>query len=944
MKVEKIWFNQSLLIPRRQPRVSADTKSKFTKIRGEITRLLEQQRFITFCNLARVQYDTENNCLWLLFGFKAKPESMQTYAARINVRNFSNWQIPTIRVLESLKEESSLHEHPQIAGQVIYSRTRAPNGTGNYTFHVTEGRGASNERHTVIPIHKIKNKTPLEFIIANNLVPNNVPGIEEKLSEFYALIKEEKKKRAGADLPTNELEKMLLEGDYIRANLPILEPSYLTDLGMGLWELYQPTKPPGAGWIEVELGKPWEARNPERDVRNGVVAIDFGTSSTVVACREQGKTRLLRVGIDDFFKTPSEKDYENPTVLEFIHLPNLMSAWQADAYRPFTRWDDIHFSHAALENYRTKQLEHGVVSSLLTSIKQWPLNNKHQEPLRIVDQKTGTEIEIPYVNNPLPNPGEPLTVSSHDSLDPLELYAYYLGLFINQRSYGLFLEYYMTFPVTYSAEVKERIRNAFYRGLQRSLPPSLIQSPAFKGFSVKEEASEPAAYAACALEELKVEPTSQGVPYAVFDFGGGTSDFDFGIFRLPKAEEEAQGYEKVIERIGANGDTYLGGENLIANLAYLVFQDNVETCRNQQTPFVCPVDAELFPGHEGLVDLSNTAQTNSSLLMARLRPLWEEFSWDEKIEASKEPRPRRASDRLGDVLRSVICSDDFDIAGFTHGEDNVETIALDLLDRHRNKVSVTFNIDRDRLNSYLIKRVGRGIKSFFIAMNQAFANLPATPKEIRILLAGNASRSLLVQSLFSALLQDRMEGWIPEATTHQEIMPIANNTLRDLIDCRFLVHRPPIGDPRSPYRPTAKTGVAIGLLKLIPGEPLLATGTWKQQGADAVPFQFFVGGVKKGCFRPALQRGPCDDTWHEIGAPIRGVFILYYTTSASAALGTLKRGDAELKEKSLHIDSAQNEQIFARIYSHDSIEIVSAPSIDHVNEECSYREIINLSQ
>jgi hypothetical protein len=78
----------------------------------------------------------------------------------------------------------------------------------------------------------------------------------------------------------------------------------------------------------------------------------------------------------------------------------------------------------------------------------------------------------------------------------------------------------MTFPVAYPIEVKDKILASFRRGLMRSLPESLIADEQFNQFSVREWASEPAAYAAAALEKLNIEPTEQGVAYAVFDFGG----------------------------------------------------------------------------------------------------------------------------------------------------------------------------------------------------------------------------------------------------------------------------------------------------------------------------------------------------------------------------------------------------------------------------------------
>ena len=57
----------------------------------------------------------------------------------------------------------------------------------------------------------------------------------------------------------------------------------------------------------------------------------------------------------------------------------------------------------------------------------------------------------------------------------------------------------------------------------------------------------------------------------VFDFGGGTTDFDFGVF-YEADEKKSTRYDYTIEHFGAGGDRYLGGENLLELLAFEVFK------------------------------------------------------------------------------------------------------------------------------------------------------------------------------------------------------------------------------------------------------------------------------------------------------------------------------------------------------------------------------------
>ena len=46
----------------------------------------------------------------------------------------------------------------------------------------------------------------------------------------------------------------------------------------------------------------------------------------------------------------------------------------------------------------------------------------------------------------------------------------------------------------------------------------------------------------------------------MFDFGGGTADFAFGLYRTPTDEEaDSEGWERVIDILDTSGDENLGG-------------------------------------------------------------------------------------------------------------------------------------------------------------------------------------------------------------------------------------------------------------------------------------------------------------------------------------------------------------------------------------------------
>ena len=96
---------------------------------------------------------------------------------------------------------------------------------------------------------------------------------------------------------------------------------------------------------------------------------------------------------------------------------------------------------------------------------------------------------------------------------------------------GIYLSYILSFPVNYGKEVQEKLLESFTKGLKKSLPQSILSdTELMENFEVYGGASEPAAYAISALEQYELEPKVEGeeVPYAVFDSGGGTTDFDLG--------------------------------------------------------------------------------------------------------------------------------------------------------------------------------------------------------------------------------------------------------------------------------------------------------------------------------------------------------------------------------------------------------------------------------
>ncbi|GAA8268115.1 hypothetical protein HpNP113_03880 [Helicobacter pylori] len=80
--------------------------------------------------------------------------------------------------------------------------------------------------------------------------------------------------------------------------------------------------------------------------------------------------------------------------------------------------------------------------------------------------------------------------------NPIEIYAYYIGRCINNMQNGVFLKYFLSYPIKYEKHQTEKIRESFERGLKKSLPRHVFDDEkTAKMFKVESKASEPCAYA-----------------------------------------------------------------------------------------------------------------------------------------------------------------------------------------------------------------------------------------------------------------------------------------------------------------------------------------------------------------------------------------------------------------------------------------------------------------
>lgn len=716
----------------------------------------------------------------------------------------------------------------------------------------------------------------------------------------------------------DSLKKYLLRCDEVRANIQPYDERLLSDVNRGHWELFE-SPDDGDEYAEVQFpaDEMVYARPPQLDVRtNGTCAIDFGTKSTVVVCRD-GEERMLRIGKGDYAKAPTMRDFENPTVVELRDIEGFLAAYRGRAGRPFTEWNQVTVSHQAADAIFRDQETCGsvVYNSVFSELKQWA-REEDRWPI-LIDREGNTREIKPYAETSAMDDGE-----GGGDFDPIELYAYYLGLYINNMHHQIYLDYILSFPVNYKKAVRERIRASFERGLKKSLPPALLKDESMmRRFRVYLGASEPAAYAISALEGFGLEPKSVGekVAYGVFDFGGGTTDFDFGIEYVP--ENGRRNF--IIEQFGFNGDELLGGENILELLAYEVYKKNLPVMREQKIPFALPAGCDIFAGAEMLVQRTGdaSAHMNRRILAEKLRPLWE--SDDEGIEKL-----------TGDTLNVTLFS------SVTNTESGSSKVGVDL------------HVDVEMLRQVIERRIRQGVENFFQSLLHAFKG-KSLCLPIHIFLAGNSCRSPVVKTLFEQHIA-KEEKKIAE-------MMLKNGQVKDAKGA-FCLHEPlglqeeaKEGEGKAKAKAkaaslsmdfdrkrTGKTGVAFGLLRCRKGgkDVKIVNGNVDDTGEVRFPYYLGDAGNLGKYFTVRIGKGVGYGEWAAFTFADEPEFELYYTSEPRALQDDMPIGQVQMVHCLLDeadVSDDDDVRVYIRKVAPNAIEYAVGCEEDFEKDEEAFR-------
>ncbi len=148
--------------------------------------------------------------------------------------------------------------------------------------------------------------------------------------------------------------------------------------------------------------------------------------------------------------TESLEKYENPTIVEFRNKEKFLKAYNALDHRPFTEKQDMEVAHEAQKHFTSAKGND--LYRFFSKLKQWAGTDEKQNFRDLVEDFS---LE---------------SFANCTDLNPIEIYAYYIGRYINNMHNGVFLKYFLSYPIKYERPQAEKIRESFEKGLKNPYP------------------------------------------------------------------------------------------------------------------------------------------------------------------------------------------------------------------------------------------------------------------------------------------------------------------------------------------------------------------------------------------------------------------------------------------------------------------------------------------
>lgn len=694
----------------------------------------------------------------------------------------------------------------------------------------------------------------------------------------------------------------LLDCDKKRCGLASYEREMLYDIKAGHWDVFENND------LCKMQDKRLIARDPRLDIRkNGVIGIDFGTKSTVVVKQEgTNEIRPIRIGSLSLKAEVSESDYENPTIISCTNINSFLKNYNEKTGRPETSCNDLFVSYNAYQDYVNCPTEN--FYAYYSELKQWANMEKDDAVIQDIKEKAKYHLE------------EDCSIENN-YLNPIEVYAYYIGMYINNMRNGIYLKYIMSYPVKYSKNTKELIRKSFEKGLRKSLPTTIVEDEELMSkFSVAYQISEPAAYAVTALEQSGFKPKDETEKYlyAIFDFGGGTTDFDFGVWRGANDDEyDRFNCDYVLECFGADSDVRLGGENILEMLAYQVFKNNKNMAAENKIACALPIDQASFIGGECLINNSQSANRNLTLLKEAFRPLWEQHdNWEEKYYKKNDEKSKQNNE----IIQKEEC------------------IEIQMYDFNGKPVpNCRFNIDTQQLLELIKQRIQKGVDAFFKCIEKSILGNRAAQsasEKIYIFLAGNSCKSVFVKEIFQNTIKEYNKEYGKIGAKEQDRFVLIDPLKSIEMDYQYI--------------PNAKTSVAYGLVKSRPGGKIYIKKNYETDSNEETRFKYYLGSDRRNYFdcklAPMIKNESGENqtsynVWHKFQGAGMGIARIYYTEDPRADSKAEKLAIDNIPFHEISFNAEEDKYLFVRAIQPSVIEYAIADSVEEIGEDIKELDI-----
>lgn len=449
-------------------------------------------------------------------------------------------------------------------------------------------------------------------------------------------------------------------------------------------------------------------KDAERYIGKDSIVIDFGTSSTCIA---YSNSEMITLESMDGKTTNKSRIFENPTNFMINNWSNFSEKWLREEYPDIIKMDNLGDSEGDFtQGHQLKEevnVNREVLNATLDKIKLIPYTKlKLGEKLKfraVVDNEK--EITLVTGNSEKEN---------EEKFKPIVAYAYLLGRNIMSpkkssselKDEEISVNFRITVPTKFDNEIKETIREDIENGLKLASPKNIREL-----INIEVGNEEPVAFVGAMIQEGEIK---WGDKFAIFDFGGGTLDFAFGLYRkATEEEEEDEEIASVLEIYNTEGDERGGAEYLINKLSYYIYSANQDAMKENMIPFIVPLDEkkiEFFPE-----DLLRGKSTNAYLNLK---------SFNEQI-----------------ARKIFVNNDDADS----------NSVSIDLKDINNSTKNITLTVDKAFIKDRIEGHMERIVDNFIQMLER---DIPEPYEDLKIFRAGNGSRSTILENILNNRLEN----------------------------------------------------------------------------------------------------------------------------------------------------------------------------------------------